>query len=209
MTAPSFLLFDLGGVLIENTGFARLDALLPAPIGLDALKRRWLESGCVRRFELGQSTTPLFARALIAEWKLACSADALIDEIRRWAKGFFPGARELLAALRLQHRIGCLSNSNALHWEKFDGFASLFDVTLSSHLIELIKPDDACFAHAVEACAVPASDILYFDDAMANVVAARRHGIDAVCVEGLGELRTALHERRLLGDDATSPWAGR
>ena len=41
---PSVLLFDLGGVLIENVGFERFNALLPSPIPLEELKPQWLAS---------------------------------------------------------------------------------------------------------------------------------------------------------------------
>ena len=190
-----FLLFDLGGVLIENVGFERFDALLPQPVGIDALKQRWLASTSVRNFELGLSDAPDFARACVDEWELSCSPAVFIDEFTTWPKGFYPGALDLIATLRGRHRIGCLTNSNALHWARFDGFQEIFDVTLSSHRIGLIKPDAACFMHAIEACDVDASDILFFDDSVPNVEAARRCGIDAVVANGIGEVRRILAGR--------------
>ena len=36
-----------------------------------------------------------------------------------WARGFHPGAEELLSELRQQHRVACLSNSNEIHWRAF------------------------------------------------------------------------------------------
>ncbi len=100
MNALPFLLFDLGGVLIENSGFERLSALLPETIGIDALKQRWLESSLVRSFELGRITPEEFAESLIATWTLPCSINELIDEFASWPSGFYPGAEGLLAELR-------------------------------------------------------------------------------------------------------------
>jgi hypothetical protein len=37
---PTVLLFDLGGVVVENAGFDRLNALLPAPMAVEELKTR-------------------------------------------------------------------------------------------------------------------------------------------------------------------------
>lgn len=144
---------------IENIGFERLARLLPEPIGLDALKQRWLAAPCVRRFELGLVEPHAFARALVDDWQLACTADAFLDEFSPGPKGFYPGALDLLVRLRRRHRIGCLTNSNALHGAQFDGFDGLFDVALSSHRIGRIKPDRACFELAIAESATRAADI--------------------------------------------------
>lgn len=195
--SPPFILFDLGGVLIENVGFERLDRLLPRPLGPGALKQNWLAAPSVRRFELGRIDAIAFARELVDDWQLACTADAFLDEFHGWPKGFYPGALDLLDRLRKHHRIGCLTNSNALHWARFDGFAGVFDVALSSHRIGLIKPDAACFEHAIAACGTPAGDILYFDDAAPNVEAARRSGMQAMRAEGFVDVTNLLRRRGL------------
>lgn len=197
-SAKPFILFDLGGVLIENVGFERLARLLPEPIGLAALRQRWLSSRSVRQFELGLVDAQTFARDLVEGWQLSCPAATFLDEFRDWPTGFYPGALDLLARLREHHRIGCLTNSNALHWARFDGFSGLFDVTLSSHRIGSIKPDRACFAYAITACDTRAADVVYLDDAILNVDAARRAGIDAEQVEGFDAVLTALRRRRLI-----------
>ena len=192
MSAAPFLLFDLGGVLIENSGFEKLNALLPEAIGIDALKQRWLDCSLVRSFELGQIAPDEFAEGLIATWGLPCSVNELIDEFVSWPRGSYPGAAGLLTELRQRHRIGCLSNSNALHWKKFGGLEGHFDIALSSHLIGVIKPDRACFERALRECDVEASEVLFFDDAITNVLAAKCLGMRAVHVNGFEELKLAL-----------------
>lgn len=39
----------------------------------------------------------------------------------------------------------CLSNSNELHWKRFDGFGKHVDEAFSSNLLGAIKPDDDTF----------------------------------------------------------------
>ncbi len=190
--ASPFLLFDLGGVLIENNGFERLDALLPHPIGIEALKARWLAAPAVRAFERGETDGRTFANALVDDWSLSCPAAALLDEFAGWPKGFYPGALAWLTTLRATCRIGCLTNSNAVHWQRFGGFAGLFDVALSSHRTGLVKPDSDCFEHAIDACACLASDIVYFDDAPANVTAANRAGMKAIHADGFAAVLSAV-----------------
>ena len=198
MKGPSLLLFDLGGVLIENSGFERLNVLLPEPIRIDALKKRWLASSLVRRFELGHIPADEFAERFVADWEFSCSPEEFLEEFVSWPKGFYPGAQKLLADLRQVHRVGCLSNSNVLHWEKFGGLEGHFDVALSSHVLGVIKPDQECFERALHVCGVEANEVLFFDDSIANVLGARRLGIRAWHVNGVEELKLALRKEGLL-----------
>src|SRR5256885_15418243 len=115
---PAVLLFDLGGVLVENVGFERFNALLPSPIPTEELKTWWLASPAVRAFEVGSCTPEAFARGVVAEWQLPLSPNAFLEAFSYWPKGLYPGASELLATLRERHVVACLSNSNAIHWQR-------------------------------------------------------------------------------------------
>ncbi len=196
---PPLVLFDLGGVLVENLGFERLAAWLPEPVTMDALKERWLRSPAVRAFELGSIAPRDFAEAFLAEWALPGPAADFLATFEAWLTGFFPGATDLLADLRRRHRVACLSNSNVLHWARFDGFRGHFDVALSSHLLGEVKPDAACFARALVACDAAARDVVFLDDSWSNVVAARTLGLRAHHVTGLDEVRAALVQDGLIG----------
>jgi len=197
MSLHQILLFDLGGVLVENASFERLNALMPRPLDMAELKQRWLASPALRAFERGRLAPEEFAARFVAEWHLACGAHTLLEEFTAWPRGFYPGVDALLARLRPHFRLGCLSNSNALHWARFGGFAGCFDITLSSHLLGVIKPDAECFTHAVAACGVPAGAVAFFDDSIANVEAARAIGMRAFHVHGTVELIAVLRQEGL------------
>lgn len=92
MPQPTVLLFDLGGVLVENVGFERLNALLTTSLPLEELKARWLASTAVRSFEVGACSPDSFASALVEEWQLALSPNAFIEAFASWPKGLYPGA---------------------------------------------------------------------------------------------------------------------
>lgn len=190
--APRVLLFDLGGVLVENVGFERLNALLTTPLPLEDLKTRWLESPAVRAFETGSCPAEKFAADLVAEYRLPLAPAEFLEAFTAWPRGFYSGARELLEQLRRRYRVACLSNSNAIHWDRFNGFAGHFDVTLSSHLLGVMKPDAGCFERALAACDVEASDAAFFDDSFVNVRAARHAGMRAFHVDGLAEVRRVV-----------------
>ena len=91
MEAPKLMLFDLGGVLVENAAFGRLGRLLPGSPGAEDLRGRWMRSSAVRRFELGQAGPGEFADEFIAEWGLGLSAGAFLAEFGSWVGGLAPG----------------------------------------------------------------------------------------------------------------------
>ena len=189
---PAVLLFDLGGVLVENVGFERFNALLPTAIPTEELKTQWLSSPTVRAFEAGNCTSDFFARNVVSEWQLPLTPREFLDAFTYWPKGLYPGAAELLAKLREQYVVACLSNSNEIHWNRFDGFAEHFSYSLSSHILGQVKPDAQCFALALRECNTTAAEVAFFDDSLVNVMAARALDIRAFHVNGLEEARAAL-----------------
>lgn len=200
MTAGPLILFDLGGVLLENATFEKLSFLLQEPTTHQIVKARWLASPAVRSFELGELAANDFALAFIGEWEIDLAPAAFLREFESWPSGFYPGVAETLSTLRRNYRVGCLSNSNEVHWRKFNGFSDYFDFALSSHLLGAIKPDDDAYLRALHRCGVAPSDVRFFDDQLINVETARRLGIDAYHVEGMAQLLPILHSEGLLGN---------
>jgi len=192
MPPPTVLLFDLGGVLVESVGYERFNALLPAPISAEELKTRWLTSPTVRSFETGSCSAETFAAGVVAEYQLPLSPEAFLRAFTTWPQGLYAGAEDMLSQLRQRYKVACLSNSNAIHWERFGGFAEHFHMSLSSHLLGIVKPDAACFARALRECEVDAKDAAFFDDSLLNVEAARKFGLRAFHVNGLAEVRQML-----------------
>ncbi len=198
MESSPLLLFDLGGVLIENSTFESLGRLLPQPMDPAAMRDKWLHSSAVRRFEQGEAEPAEFARAFVAEWGLQLSPEELLREHYRWPSGPYPGALDTVRALKRRHRVACLSNCSPPHWAKFKGFTDEFDLSLSSHLIGAIKPDEEAFLRAFRACAVEPSEVCFFDDTPVNVETARRMGARAFQVDGMAPLLRTLRAEGFL-----------
>jgi glucose-1-phosphatase len=191
---PEVFLFDLGGVLIENAGFAAFQALHAEPRpSLPELKSRWLGSPSVRLFEVGGSTPEDFADAFVAEYPVGLTGAEFLDAFVGWPKSFYPGALDLVNRLRAGARVACLSNSNALHWARYAAILDEhFDVVLSSHLLGVLKPDAVCFERALAACEARAEEVVFFDDSEVNVTAAQAMGMRAFLVDGLDGVRGVL-----------------
>jgi putative hydrolase of the HAD superfamily len=199
MSASKVLLFDLGGVLVDFAGFEQLGALVPPPAGPEEIRSRWLDSPAVRDFELGGIAPDEFAERFVAEWRLPLAPAEFLASFAGWPRGLFPAVQALLEALGRRHRIACLSNTHALHWERLrPSLGPLVESAFVSHELGLAKPGRAIFELAVGRLGVRPDEVLFFDDAKSNVEAAAEVGLRAELVRGAVELRRRLLELELL-----------
>lgn len=193
------VLFDLGGVLIELNG----PPVSPANTDLSEadIWHRWLKSKAVRRFESGKCTQDEFAAQLIEEFELSISKQQLLSEFHAWPLGFFPEAEGIIAGLQNRVQIGCLSNTNDLHWERFQAESSIYDQLdhqFISFKMGLLKPDPNIF-HAVQAeLGFEPEQVLFLDDNLLNVETAQQQGWRAVQTKGPSEVLECLKQHDLL-----------
>ncbi|MFQ5526638.1 MAG: HAD family hydrolase [Thermoanaerobaculia bacterium] len=198
------LLFDLGGVLMDFAAFEELAKLLPEPLGPSAMRAKWLGSGSVREFELGELAPEEFARRFVDEWALPQTPGGFLSEFRAWLRGFYPGIPQLLDQLRPRYRLACLSNTNRVHWAIFESeVRGHLDEALVSFELGMAKPDPAIFHAALDRLGVEAGEVALFDDSEANVEAAQQAGLRAELVRGPDELREALERCGVLGADSS------
>jgi glucose-1-phosphatase len=201
ITDIQVILFDLGGVLVELSGVPALLSWMGNRVSPEELWVMWLSSPVVRSFETGRSSPGDFADQLIKELDLPLEREEFLAEFARWPKALFPGALELVRGISKDYTRALLSNSNALHWPLFMdewGLSSVFDHTFASHLIGKIKPDEEVFKHVVDELGCEASAVLFLDDNMLNVEAARGIGMRAAHVKGVLDAHTVLSEAGLL-----------
>ena len=191
------ILFDLGGVLIENAGRDGLHALLPYELDRSLVLERWLASPAVKRFESGLIPAQTFAAEFIEEWHLEIGPAEFIDAFASWPKGLFDGAKTLVQALRVQHHVACLSNTNSVHWARFPDLPGLFDSVFASHQTGLMKPDREAYEQVLRQLDVPANAVYFFDDLLPNIEAARAVGINAFHVMAFSDIEPALRTEGL------------
>jgi len=190
------LLFDLGGVLIENRMFSELKRLMESQLSEAELIDMWLTNSVARQFELGRCSADEFAHSIIAQFDLPLDPAEFLNAFRYWPKGFYAGVESLLADLRTRFRVCCLSNSNEVHWT--DAVTGHFDIAFSSHLMGYIKPDASAFDYALRVIDVTPEEVHYFDDAQRNVEAARACGMMAYHTVGYDQLKSTLATLGLL-----------
>ncbi len=189
-----FVLFDLGGVLIDPGGVAPMREL--SRIGTDEeLWARWLSCRWVRRFEAGLCSPEQFAAGMVADWELELEPAAFLQEFSGWANAPYPGALELVAAVRDDVGLGCLSNMNPVQWHasyEASAITEAFAFRFLSFELGLVKPDRQVFEVVASRLPVPPERVLFLDDNAVNVTGAEASGFVARHVRGVDEARRAL-----------------
>ncbi len=189
-----FVLFDLGGVLIELGGMVSFQEL--AGLGSEEeVWERWLACPWVRRFEMGGCTPQQFSEGLVAEWELAVSPGQFLEIFEAWPIGPFAGSAALLGAVQAVVPIGCCSNTNVVHWTYQSQewpMLELFDHRFLSFELGLVKPDMDMFEAVAEQVPAERDRVLFLDDVALNVEAATAFGFRAEQVRGPAECRAVL-----------------
>ena len=189
------ILFDLGGVLIEVVGADRMLSWSRTLPDMATMWTRWLASPAVRAYETGRSSRQVFAEAVIGEFELDVDAPTFLAEFALWPRRMFPDSARLLDELRPRFRIASLSNTNELHWERFDrdwGLPGRFDANFPSFAVGRIKPDADYFEHVLATLGLRAEQALFVDDHPVNVAAAQDFGLVARRAIGTQGVRDAL-----------------
>ncbi len=166
-------------------------------VTVEELWVRWLRSQSVRQFETGLTRADEFATAVTREFGLKVAPRQFLESFIGWPLGLYPGTLEMLARVPARYRRALLSNSNALHWPRIlndMGLASAIDHHFVSHLTGKIKPDAAAFEDVIASMACAPGEVLFLDDNLLNVEAARGIGMHAAMVQGPREALRVLIE---------------
>ncbi|MFZ2957186.1 MAG: HAD family phosphatase [Candidatus Ozemobacteraceae bacterium] len=195
------VLFDFGNVLapIDHRRFARLMTERDDR-GIERLTRRLFGPDTPgQRFETGLITPQEFreqATGILGVHPSIEAFDAAFNEI---IKPPFPEMLELVIALSPFYRIGMLSNTNSIHFEqsirKLPFFERFNQITLS-YEVGTMKPGEAIFQDAFSKHPGSPVSILYLDDILQFVDAARGQGMQGFHVEN--PAKAAVKIRQLL-----------
>ncbi|WP_298916578.1 HAD family phosphatase [uncultured Algimonas sp.] len=172
------LLFDLGGVVVPWVG---MEALADrAGMSVEDARAHFEQSDILKGYQRGASRDAAFLDALSQRFALDAPRTVLARHWKDWVRPPFPGVIDAIRTLGDDFATACLSNTNALHWERlhelFD-LKAVFDPALASHELKLAKPDPAIFQTVIDRTGVAPDRILFFDDSPENVRAARAMGM--------------------------------
>jgi HAD superfamily hydrolase (TIGR01509 family) len=177
MTMPTAVLFDQDGTLI-NTFVPAMDAY----------------SKTVGRVITYEDLRPVAhlgaARNLVSALLGHEASDAEDDYFHDvLAEGvatidLYPGIRELVAALRARGtKVGVVTNSDERSAGIVlgtQGLTPLLDVVVTSDMVDAPKPDPGSMLLALDKLGLPADQVVFVGDSVADMAAARAAGVRAV-----------------------------
>lgn len=193
------VLFDLGGVLFELGGVADFGRMI-GESRPERIWHAWNSNAWVRAFERGECDRSRFAEGLVESLRLPLDPEAFLERFASWVIGPFAGAEELVREAAREASVGCVSNTNDVHWpiQSAAPLVGAFSHVFLSHRLGLVKPDPALFERVMEESGHAPEAILFLDDIESNVAAARAAGIDAHLAVGVEGARDVLAKRGIV-----------
>lgn len=197
MAEPQALVFDVGNVLIGvDFGLAAKSWGEATGVSPALLLSRFVLGPAYEAHERGEMDWSSYGEAICEALHLDLSREALLTGWNAIFTGPMPGIETLLKELPTTLPRYAFSNTNAVHQDYFmthwahlfDGFQAVF----CSHEMGMRKPEAGSFTHVVTTIGVPARAVVFFDDSVTNVDAARRAGWSAYRSTSTGELRAGL-----------------
>ena len=199
----TWFLFDLGNTLIK-LAYERVLANIcrNASTSRDELIEILEAAGGYRDMERGAVTFPEFYEFIADRSGYRGSLRDFHEVWSDFFDGTLPGVEELLQRVRAKYRVGFLSNSNEVHAEliprRFSGLFQKDDRFIFSHRFRVAKPDPEIFQRALEVLGTTAPQVVYVDDLIENVLAARSVGMRAFQYIDTPSLTKQLADEELL-----------
>jgi len=181
------IIFDLGGVIL-NIDIRRTEKAL-RELGIDNLSQHMNQAHLLsffKEYEEGKIDDAAFIGAIRSLSQRALEENAIVNAWNALLLDFPAERIELLRRLRKKYRLFLLSNTNGIHYRKFQQqlfvqtghyLEDLFEKTYYSHTIGLSKPDAAAFRLVIEENNLDPAQTIFIDDTEANMSGAKETGL--------------------------------
>ncbi len=193
--APALILFDLGGVVVQQSGVETLHEWMQYRFTTPEIWHYWTHSREIHAFECGKLSATEFASAVIRDLKLPVSEDVFLREFASWPVGLFEGAHRDILSMNSFVKTACYTNTNELHWPRLVGefgVNELFSHVYASHETGITKPSQQAFHLVLRDTGLQPEDVVFVDDNLVNIQSARDTGLHALHVQGWDEAKRAL-----------------
>jgi 2-haloacid dehalogenase len=196
------LLFDFGNVLVKWDVHRIYDAYFPAPADVDAFLEEvhfyeWnshMDRGLSFAEGVAQASAefPQYARLF------RLFDDQWLETVREPIEGSIAIARRLKGAGHPLYLLSNISKEKFPQARREHNFLSMFEDCILSSELGVIKPEPAIFEQTLQRIHQRTEDVIFIDDAQANVEAASRLGIASICFETPEQLERKLKKINVL-----------
>lgn len=193
MAAPKAIIFDLGNVLLPidlsltYEAFSAFSSLSSSEIASAIADHQlWVS------YEAGKQNDAEFRGFLREHLDLTISDADFDNAFSALLLDFHTGVYEWIASLKSQFHLVLLSNTSAIHAERFTKVAlgpegqnlfSLFHQVYYSFEMGLVKPDTAIYQQVLDEQRFSPEEVLFFDDNVANINSAKSMGIQSFLID--------------------------
>ncbi|MFM1821436.1 MAG: hypothetical protein RLZZ402_1795 [Bacteroidota bacterium] len=193
MAVPKAIIFDLGNVLLPID----LDKTYAAFSAYSSLNRQEIGSIIIDNqlwvpYESGKQSDSEFREFLRSRLDLTISDLEFDEAFSALLLKFHEGVYEWLSTLKSTYHLILLSNTSSIHAERFtkvplgplgQNLFSLFNHVYYSFEMGLVKPDPAIYHRVLTEQGFSPSQVLFFDDNLANINSAKSIGIDSYLID--------------------------
>ncbi|MFO7828298.1 MAG: HAD family phosphatase [Bacteroidales bacterium] len=187
------IIFDLGNVIINIDGDRTVAAM--KDLGFNDFQESYTlirQSDLFDLLEKGLISPDQFRNELKSHFNQHVSSDELD---KAWGAMLmdFPKKRiELIQKLQSKYRLFLLSNTNIIHYQKYNndlinqfGFelSSLFEKAYYSFDMGMRKPDLEIFKYVIRDSHLKPIETLFIDDAEANIESAKKLGLQTLWID--------------------------
>ncbi len=206
------IFWDIGGVLLTNGWGRRQRTPVLSRLGVDLIRYEEAHETANFYWERGLSTAEEFFDVTVFRTNpdVPFSFSDLWPQVCAESKVLHPDTLDLLAELREtgQYRMATLNNeSRELNEYRLDAFKlrPLFDYFICSGYVHEMKPHAGIYRDAIDISGYSPETSLFIDDKQENCDAAIALGINAIRFESPVQLRAALAEYGITGQEAAEP----
>jgi glucose-1-phosphatase len=181
------IIFDLGGVIL-NIDIKRTENALKE-LGFDNLSTYMTQqhiSSFFKEYEMGKIDDAAFISSIQSLSPKPLTEEEVINAWNALLLDFPEERIELLRRLKEKYRLFLLSNTNLIHYRKFQqqihlqtgGYLEdLFEKTYYSHAVGLSKPDVAIFQLVINENKLDPAETIFVDDTAVNMTGAKQAGL--------------------------------
>lgn len=189
------IIFDLGGILVENYDIPFLEAIAKA--AKKQLKK--IEEKIkplMQKSERGEIAEYEFVEKFLKEMNCSEKPEKFV-EIRRKATKEVAGVRDLIAKLKKEYKVAFATNNAEEEFtanNKSMHFDKLFDWGIASCHAHARKTETKMFEMILEHFKINPEETIFIDDSVANLKAPQELGIRTVHFISLEQLKKELEK---------------